>query len=162
MLSKLRTMIWTSRIIRDQRCFIPIGTCWESHQRGFHYDSDQQAKMVGEAIVGDWPRNCITGSGRDSDYIQHQCQEIKRSFASREAGLSGRQRIFNVRWSFTPQTVHLWLYQGGIGQSPGLLATLRPYRCFIVKIVIKTIDIPTHWYTCICSNKHDRRATRPH
>ena len=45
------------------------------------------------------------------------------TFASREAGLSGRQRIFNVRWSFTPNGASMTLSCGR--QSPDLLATLR-------------------------------------
>ena len=85
--------------------------------------TDQQAKMVGEGLL----------ATQGSQLARWQVDGIPTtfninagdvmSFASREAGLSGRQRIFNVRWSFTPNGASMTLSCGR--QSPDLLATLR-------------------------------------
>ena len=82
-----------------------------------------QATLVGESMLASQGSNStrwqVMGVTERFDIIAGDVME----FASVEAGLSGRQRIFGVSWQLTPNLQTMSLTVGR--QSPDILATLR-------------------------------------
>jgi hypothetical protein len=84
---------------------------------------DVQATMVGESLLVNQGSNAIrwmvNGIPERFDIVSGDVVE----FASVEAGLSGRQRVFGCSWQLTPTLTSMTLTVGR--QAPDILSTLR-------------------------------------
>ena len=84
---------------------------------------DVQATLVGESLLANQGSNAVrwmvVGLPERFDITNGDVVE----FASVEAGLSGRQRVFGVSWQLTPNLSTMTLTVGR--QAPDILATLR-------------------------------------
>ena len=82
-----------------------------------------QARMVGEYMLNAQGANAVkwTTVGLPERF-DIQCGDVME-FASVEAGLSGRHRIFGVRWLMTPSASEMTLTVGR--QNPDLISTLK-------------------------------------
>ena len=84
---------------------------------------EHQARMVGESLLASQgaakARWDIEGIPERFDIVAGDVVE----FASKEAGLSGRHRVFDVKWSLSPDGASMTLTVGR--QAPDILATLR-------------------------------------
>lgn len=82
-----------------------------------------QATLVGESLLASQGSNSVrwqvTGLTERFDIVAGDVME----FASVEAALSGRQRIFGVSWQLSPNLQQMTLTVGR--QAPDILATLR-------------------------------------
>lgn len=91
-------------------------------KEGFITD-EAQARMVGESLLASQKaslnRWTIEGIPERFDIQAGDVVE----FASRQAGLSGRHRVFNVAWNMTPDGSTMTLTVGR--QAPDLIGTLR-------------------------------------
>ena len=82
-----------------------------------------QATLVGESLLANQGANAtrwrVSGMTERFDVVAGEVMD----FASVEAGLSGRQRVFGVSWQLTPSLQTMSLTVGR--QAPDILATLR-------------------------------------
>lgn len=85
--------------------------------------NENHARLIGEFMLSTQGatknRFTVVGLPERFDIIPGDVIE----FASTEGGLSGRQRIFDVRWMMTPEMSEMTLTVGR--QAPDLIATLR-------------------------------------
>ena len=153
-------------IIKIKNIGLNIWVC--SHDNDASYPSAPVEKVIKEDFIttGEgkprwlekdyWRLKGFTGEqasgGRDSDYIQHQCwrcYDIR--FQEKRDCREGNE---SSMWDgVSRQTVHLWLYHAGVNRTTCWRHWGFP-RCFIVKILIKTIDICVGSILVYVRNKH--------